>query len=267
MGHRVLLVGCGRMGGAMLSGWLRADIADRVDVIEPGATEFPEHPSVARHSDLDGLAADAHPDIVVFAVKPQVTDGIVPAYGRFVAPGTVFLSVVAGRTIGYFRERLGPDAAIIRAMPNTPAAIGRGISVLVATDNVGTDQRALGGRLMAAAGSVEWVEDEGLIDAVTALSGSGPAYVFLLIETMAKAGVSVGLPPDLAMRLARQTVVGAAALADQSDEAAATLRQNVTSPGGTTQAALEVLMAPDGVQPLFDRALAAAQRRSRELAG
>ena len=267
MGHHVLLVGCGRMGRAMLAGWLRSGIAERVDVIEPGATAIPEHPSVAGHRDIDGVASDARPDIVVFAVKPQVTDDVVPAYGRFVAPGTVFLSVAAGRTIGYFRERLNPEAAVIRAMPNTPAAIGRGISVLVATGNVGAEQRALGGQLMAAAGAVEWVEDEGLIDAVTALSGSGPAYIFLLIETMAKAGVSVGLPPDLAMRLARQTVVGAAALADQSDEAAATLRQNVTSPGGTTQAALEVLMASDGMQPLFDRALAAAQRRSRELAG
>jgi len=236
-------------------------------VVEPAAGQVPEDPSVIRCDRAEDLPPDPRPDIVVFAVKPQVTDDVVPPYRRFAGSGTVFLSVAAGRTIGYFRDRLGADSAIVRAMPNTPAAIGRGASVLVATDNVATQQRALAGRLMAASGLIEWVEDEGLIDAVTALSGSGPAYVFLLIETMAAAGASVGLPPDLAMRLARQTVVGAAALAEQSDEAAATLRQNVTSPGGTTQAALEVLMAQDGMQPLFDRALAAAARRSRELAG
>jgi pyrroline-5-carboxylate reductase len=267
MGDRVLLVGCGKMGGAMLAGWLRAGMIDRADVVEPTSEQVPEDPAVFRHDGVEDVPADARPDIVVFAVKPQVTDIVVPPYRRFAGPGTVFLSVAAGRTIAYFRDRLGADAAVIRVMPNTPAAIGRGASVLVATDNVDAAQRVLAGRLMASSGLVEWVGDEGLIDAVTALSGSGPAYIFLLIETMAKAGESVGLPPDLAMRLARQTVIGSAALAEQSDAAAATLRQNVTSPGGTTQAALEVLMAPDGMQALFDRALAAAARRSRELAG
>ncbi len=267
MGDRVLLVGCGKMGGAMLAGWLRAGTVDRVDVVEPSADQVPEDPAVFRCDRAEDLPPDTRPDIVVFAVKPQVTDAVVPPYGRFVGPETVFLSVAAGRTIDYFREKLGGDAAIIRVMPNTPAAIGRGASVLVATENVGAQHRTLAGRLLAASGLVEWVEDEALIDAVTALSGSGPAYIFLLIETMAKAGESVGLPADLAMRLARQTVIGSAALAEQSDLPPATLRQNVTSPGGTTQAALEVLMTPDGMQALFDRALAAAARRSRELAG
>ena len=267
MGHRVLLVGCGKMGGAMLSGWLGAGTVARVDVIEPSAAAVPDDPAVIRHDRIEDLPAGSRPDVVVFAVKPQVTDTVVPAYRPLAGPGTVFLSVAAGRTIDYFRQRLGAGAAIVRAMPNTPAAIGRGISVLVATDSVSPDQRDLAGRLMASAGLVEWIDDEGLIDAVTALSGSGPAYVFLLIETMAEAGRAAGLPADLAMRLARQTVIGAAALADRSDETAATLRRNVTSPGGTTQAALDVLMAPDGLQPLFDRALAAAAERGRALAG
>ena len=267
MGHRVLLVGCGKMGGALLTGWLGAGSASRVDVVEPSADQVPDDPTVFRYDTIDDVPADTPPDIVVFAIKPQIADSVVPPYARFTRPGTVFLSVAAGRTIDYFRDRLGPEAAIIRVMPNTPAAIGQGISVLVATDNVGQPQRDLAGRLMAAAGKVEWIDDEGLIDAVTALSGSGPAYIFLLIETMAEAGRSVGLPADLAMRLARQTVIGSAALAGRSDETAATLRQNVTSPGGTTQAALEVLMAEDGMQPLFNRALAAAERRGHELAG
>ncbi len=267
MAHHVLLVGCGKMGGALLTGWLGARTVDRVDVVEPQADQVPDDPAIIRHDRLEDIGDSVRPDMVVFAIKPQIAEAVIPPYRRFAGPGTVFLSVAAGTTIGFFRDRLGPDAAIIRVMPNTPAAIGQGISVLVATDNVGRPQRDLAGRLMEAAGAVEWVDDEGLIDAVTALSGSGPAYVFLLIETMAEAGRSVGLPPDLATRLARQTVIGSAALAGQSDEPAATLRQNVTSPGGTTQAALEVLMAADGMQPLFDRALAAAARRGRELAG
>ncbi|NNG04871.1 MAG: pyrroline-5-carboxylate reductase [Inquilinus sp.] len=267
MGHRLLLVGCGKMGGALLDGWLRAGIVDHVDVVEPSVATLPRDPRVVRHDAADAVADAPRPEIVVIAVKPQVTDTVVPAYRRFVAPGTAFVSIAAGRTLGYFGDLLGAEAAVVRAMPNTPAAIGQGISVMVANDHVDDAQRHLAGRLMAAAGAVEWVEDEGLIDAVTALSGGGPAYVFLLIETLAQAGAAAGLPTALAMRLARQTVVGSGALAAASEEAAATLRRNVTSPGGTTQAALEVLMAADGVQPLFDRAIAAATKRSRELAG
>ena len=265
MAHRVLLVGCGRMGGALLAGWVKAGGAERIDVIEPDVDAVPGGDSVVRHGRLDDLPADCRPDVVVFAVKPQVMDDLVPPYRRLVGPGTAFLSIAAGRTIAFFTARLGADAAIVRAMPNTPAAIGQGISVLVATATVTPAQRDLCQSLMAAGGAVEWVDEESLFDAVTALSGSGPAYVFLLIEAMAKAGAAAGLPAALAMRLARQTVVGAGALADGSAEDAAVLRRNVTSPGGTTQAALEVLMAADGVQPLFDRAIAAAALRSKEL--
>jgi pyrroline-5-carboxylate reductase len=174
----------------------------------------------------------------------------VPFYRRLARPGTVFLSIAAGTTIGFFEGQLGREAAIVRSMPNTPAAIGRGISVLCAN---------------GAVGEVAWVEEEALLDPVTAVSGSGPAYVFLLVETLAQAGVEAGLPEDLAMRLARATVSGAGELVRRSEEAPATLRRHVTSPGGTTQAALEVLTADDGLQPLMTRAVAAAKRRSEEL--
>ena len=180
--------------------------------------------------------------------------------------GTVFLSIAAGKTIGFFEGHLGREAAIVRAMPNTPAAIGRGISVLCANARASQAQRETCGALMQAAGEVAWVEEEALLDPVTAVSGSGPAYVFLLVEALAAAGVSAGLPEDLAMRLAGETVSGAGELLRRSGESAATLRHNVTSPGGTTQAALEVLMAEDGLQALMTRAVAAATRRSEELA-
>lgn len=266
MTRTVLLVGCGKMGAALLEGWLKAGIADRVHVVEPNRGGVPDHPGVQVVVDAGGLPSDLAPDAVVLAVKPQVMDGVAPAYARFAGGRAVFLSIAAGKTIGYFADRLGTGAAIVRAMPNTPAAIGKGITALAAGPRVTADQRALCERLMQAAGAVEWVTDEGLLDAVTALSGGGPAYVFLLIETLARAGAAAGLPADLAMRLARQTVIGAGALAEASPEPAETLCRNVTSPNGTTQAALEVLMAPEGVQPLFDRAIAAATRRSRELA-
>ena len=269
--HRVLLVGCGRMGGALLSGWLDTGAADRIHVIEPAIAQIagpaPDHPAVSWAEHFDALPPDFHPEVVVFAVKPQQMDRVVPLYRGFAGQGTVFLSIAAGRTLHFFEERLGAAAAIVRAMPNTPAAIGRGISVLVANRNVDRGQRETCYRLIEAVGAVEWVDDEGLLDAVTALSGSGPAYVFLLIEAMAQAGAAAGLPPHLAMRLARDTVIGAGALAAESGTDAATLRHNVTSPGGTTAAALQVLMAPDGLQPLIDRAIAAATRRSKELAG
>jgi pyrroline-5-carboxylate reductase len=205
------------------------------------------------------------PDAVVFAVKPQIISDIVPAYRRFVRPQTVFMSIAAGTTIGNLVQHLG-DAAIVRVMPNTPAAIGRAISVACANDHVTAAQRELCGALLAAIGESTWIDDEGLLDAVTAVSGSGPAYVFLLIETLAEAGVKAGLPSELALHLARATVAGAGELARVSHESPARLRENVTSPGGTTRAALDVLMAETGLAALMDRAVAAATARSRELA-
>jgi pyrroline-5-carboxylate reductase len=187
-------------------------------------------------------------------------------YRRFATPETVFLSIAAGKTLAFFSRQLGAEAAIVRAMPNTPAAIGRGITVACPNPYASAVQIALCDRLLAAAGEVAWVDDEALIDAVTAVSGSGPAYVFLLIECLAKAGIAAGLPADLAVRLARATVAGSGELARLSSEPAEVLRQNVTSPGGTTRAALDVLMAADGLETLMRKAVAAAAARSRELA-
>ena len=193
-------------------------------------------------------------------------DAALPHYARFARPETVFLSIAAGKTLEYFGVGLGAAAAVVRAMPNTPAAVGRGMSVLVANSHADPAQRQICGDLMAAAGETAWVEDEGLLDAVTAVSGGGPAYVFLLIECLAEAGVAAGLPADLAMRLARVTVAGSGELVYRSDEVAGQLRKNVTSPAGTTLEALNVLMADDGLLPLMTRAIVAATRRSRELA-
>jgi pyrroline-5-carboxylate reductase len=267
----LLLVGCGKMGGAMLAGWLAASDTPRpIVVVEPAPAPgaIPQgHADVLHVADAGALPADFRPEVVLLATKPQVMDDVVPAYARFAGPGTVFVSVAAGRTLAYFARHLGPAAAIVRTMPNTPAQVGRGITVCCANAVAGAAQRDLAGRLMAAVGEVGWVEDEALIDAVTAVSGSGPAYAFLLVECMAEAGREAGLPDELAMRLARATVAGAGELLHRAAESAGQLRRNVTSPNGTTAAALEVLMAADGLQPLMSGAVAAATRRSRELAG
>jgi pyrroline-5-carboxylate reductase len=201
---------------------------------------------------------------LVVALKPQMFREAGPALKAFVAPSTLLVSIMAGTTIASITEICG--GSVVRAMPNTPAAIGRGITVAVAANQVNASQRATADALLRATGSVEWIDDESLMDAVTAVSGSGPAYVFLLAEELARAGVEAGLPAELATRLARETVAGSGELLHRSELSSATLRQNVTSPGGTTAAALEVLMAKDGMQPLLTRAVAAATRRSRELA-
>ncbi len=263
----LLLVGCGKMGGAMLAGWLDGQITDQVVVVEPiagGASGFRGRAGVTIVADIAEAGA-FRPDVVVLATKPQVMDGVVPAYRRF-AGTALFMSIAAGKTLAYFDSHLG-GAATVRAMPNTPAQVGRGITVACANARVDARQRALADSLLGAVGEIGWVEDESLIDAVTAVSGGGPAYVFLLVECLAEAGVEAGLPKELATRLARVTVSGAGELLHRASETAATLRQNVTSPGGTTQAALTVLMAEDGLRPMLIKAIAAATRRSRELAG
>ena len=263
----VVLVGCGQMGSAMLRGWLQSGAASRFVVVEPaGSPEaVASSPGVAVHRAAAELPDALAPDAVVFAVKPQIIGDIVPAYRRFVRSRTVFMSIAAGTNIVGLAKHLG-DAAIVRVMPNTPAAIGRAISVACANPRVTAAQRQLCDALLAAIGESTWVEDEGLLDAVTAVSGSGPAYVFLLIEALAEAGVKAGLPADLAHRLALATVAGAGELARVSDDTPTRLRENVTSPGGTTRAALDVLMAADGLAALMNRAVAAATARSRELA-
>jgi pyrroline-5-carboxylate reductase len=260
----ILLVGCGKMGGALLAGWRERRIAPRFIVVEPA--DVATAPGVTHLRSPAALPADLAPAAIVLAVKPQSLDEVLPPYRGLAARGIPFLSIAAGKTLGYFARQLGAGAAVVRSMPNTPAAIGRGIAVACANPQVSAAARGLADRLLAAVGEVAWVEDEALLDAVTALSGSGPAYVFLLIECLAKAGVEAGLPQALAERLALATVAGAGELARVSPEPPARLRENVTSPGGTTRAALDVLMAPDGLERLLVEAIAAATRRSRELA-
>jgi pyrroline-5-carboxylate reductase len=264
----IVLVGAGKMGGAMLEGWLALGFdPKRVVVIDPQPA--PEIRALTergvRINPAAGTVGTAA--AIVIAVKPQVAPEVVPTLQPYVGPATVAVSIMAGRTLDFVEQALPAAAALIRAMPNTPAAIGRGITVAVPNAHVSPAQRALVHALLSATGAVEWIADEALMDAVTALSGSGPAYVFLLAEVMARAGAAAGLPADLAARLARATVAGAGELMHRSPLDAATLRQNVTSPGGTTAAALDVLMAKDGLEPLMVDAVAAATRRSRELAG
>lgn len=269
LGGPLLLVGCGKMGGALLAGWLERGLAaESVWVVEPfgeAAAQWTGR-GVRVVAGAAELPSDLRPAIVVLAIKPQQMDATLPDYGRFVAGGAVFLSIAAGKTIATLQAGLGAEAAVVRAMPNTPAAVGRGVTVLVASDRVGSKRRQDCGALLSAVGAVAWVEEEALLDPVTALSGGGPAYVFLLVEVMAEAGVAAGLPAALAMELARSTVAGAGELLHRAEEPASRLRENVTSPGGTTLEALKVLMAPDGLQPLMTRAIAAASARSRELA-
>ena len=263
----LVLVGCGKMGTAMLRAWLATSAAARFAVVEPAGppSELAAAAGTIWHRTSATLSPDLLPDAVVFALKPQVMDGVLPEYRRFVRQETLFLSIAAGKTMAGVTSHLGP-AALVRAMPNTPAAIGRGITVACAGPRVTRMQRQFCERLLSAIGESAWVENEALMDAVTAVSGSGPAYVFLLIETLARAGAEVGLPGDLALRLARSTVAGAGELARQSPESPSRLRADVTSPGGTTEAALAILMGTNGLEPLIARAVAAATARSRELA-
>jgi pyrroline-5-carboxylate reductase len=263
----VLLVGCGKMGGAMLSGWLERGLS-RAVVVEPHAASaagFAGRAEVVVAA--EAVPAGFAPAAVVFAIKPQESSATLPGYARFVAPGTVFLSIMAGRTVGAIRRGLGEAAAVVRAMPNTPAAVRQGFTVGFAGPGVSAAQRALCDALLAAVGEVAWVEEEALIDPVTAVSGGGPAYVFLLAEVMEAAAVEQGIPRDLARRMARTTVSGSGALLAASGQDAAELRRAVTSPKGTTERALAVLMEPSAWPALMSRAIAAATERARELAG
>jgi pyrroline-5-carboxylate reductase len=251
----------------MLRGWIAAEVASCYLVVEPAGMPagFESAAKILWYSSPQELPAELRPDAVVFAVKPQIADEVVPDYRSWARPETMFVSIVAGKTLAGLARHLD-HAAIVRTMPNTPAAIGRGITVACANPRVTVGQRQLCNLLLAAIGESAWVEDEALMDAVTAISGSGPAYVFLLIEALARAGKAEGLPSELALQLATATVAGSGELARISKENPTQLRENVTSPGGTTCAALDVLMAADGLEPLLRRAVAAAAARSRELA-
>jgi pyrroline-5-carboxylate reductase len=263
----LVLVGAGKMGGAMLQGWLGLGLdPGKVAVIEPQPSPEVVAQSVRglRLNPAAGMVRNA--TAIVIAVKPQTAGEVVPGLAGLVGPSTVVLSIMAGKTLGGLEQALPAGTAIIRTMPNLPASIGRGITVAVANAQVTPQQRDLAGRLLAATGAAEWVSDEALLDAVTAVSGSGPAYVFLLAECLASAGTAAGLPADLAARLARATVAGSGELLARSELDASELRRNVTSPGGTTAEALDVLMAPAAFPALMERAVAAATRRAAELA-
>jgi pyrroline-5-carboxylate reductase len=263
----LMLLGCGKMGGALLQGWLDKGFpVDSVTVLDPVPSPW------LRKLVEKGLrlnpATLPTASVCVLAVKPQMMGEALPSVAKMAGSGTLFLSIAAGTPIDYFEAAFGADSPIIRAMPNTPASVGRGITALIGNAAVTEEQMRLAEALAGAVGETVRLEREGQMDVVTALSGSGPAYVFHLIEAMAAAGEAEGLPPDLAMKLARATVSGAGELAAQSAESPGQLRVNVTSPGGTTAAALGVLMAEGaGLTELMSRAVKAATDRSRELAG
>ena len=265
----LVLIGAGKMGGAMLKGWLRIGIDPKgISLIDPKPSDEMVDLAAAKGMLLNPSAKEIAPaEVVVLATKPQMLDTAAPAVQAFIHPKTLLISILAGKTLGDLSTRLPNAGAIIRAMPNLPASVQRGATAAAPGKGVSAAQRATADALLSAIGTVEWLDDEALIDAVTAVSGSGPAYVFHLVECLAKAGTEAGLPADVAERLARATIEGAGELLFQSPLPPATLRQNVTSPGGTTAAALEVLMATDGLAPLMQRAVAAAKRRAGELSG
>lgn len=266
----IALVGAGRMGGAMLKAWLRSGLdPETIFVVDPGppAETLALRDEYGFSLSVDPEAVTTVPGVLIIAVKPQQMDDVLPGLTHLMGGETVAMSIAAGRTIDSIAKHLGANRAIIRAMPNTPAAIGRGITAVCANAHVGPEQARTCTALLSAVGEVAWLDDEGLMDAVTAVSGSGPAYVFLLAECLADAGVEAGLPRNLAEQLARVTVQGGGALMEASDEPAGTLRENVTSPGGTTEAALSQLMGEPGLRELMKRAVAAAVRRSKELSG
>ncbi len=267
---RLVLIGAGKMGTAMLQGWLEAGITgDQVTIFDPAPP--PETMAlIAQHSishnppvdSVDGVEA------ILVAVKPQMVDEVLPAMAGLARDKPLIVSVVAGKTIAAFRQHFGETTPVVRTIPNTPAAVGRGITAMAASDGVSTKQSDLATALLASLGEVVTVADETLIDACTAISGSGPAYIFYMTECMTEAAVQLGLPADVAQQLARATVAGAGELMRATGTPAATLRENVTSPNGTTHAALQVLMADaDGMKQLLVRATAEAEKRSRELAG
>ena len=264
---RLVLAGAGKMGGAMLDGWVSRGLdPSNVGVIDPQPS--PRVRALAKRGiKLTASAVKDKADVIVVAVKPQDAASVIATLKPIARKSTLVVSIMAGRKLDFLQDFFPAGTSVVRAMPNLPAAIGRGITVAVGNRHVSTAQRKFASELLEACGAVEWVTDEKLIDAVTAVSGSGPAYVFLLAETLTAAAIAAGLPAALAARLARETVAGSGELLRGSKLDAATLRKNVTSPGGTTAAALDVLMGPGGFETLLETAVAKAARRSRELAG
>ena len=258
----LVMLGCGKMGSAMLAGWLSNGVDPRaVTILEPKPSILLADQCVRLNEDLP-----TYPACLVLAVKPQMMGAALPGLAEYAGSPTLILSVAAGTSIASFEEVFTTDSPIIRAMPNTPAAIGQGVTAVVGNATAEAEHLALAETLLGAVGQVVRLSDEAQMDAVTGLSGSGPAYVFHMIECMTEAGVAEGLDADLALSLARATVAGAGALALADEESPAELRVNVTSPGGTTQAGLEVLMHNEtGLAPLMRQTIAAAAARSRAL--
>ena len=266
----LVLVGAGKMGSALLGGWLGRGIDGKsITIVDPAPSE--ETQMAARYKSVrvnPAIAEIAAPAVLFLAIKPQTLDEAASQIAPLVGPQTLLLSILAGKTTGNLKARLPAATGMVRAMPNTPAAIRRGISAAYATPEVSVAQRATADELLSAVGQVEWLDDEGHLDAVTAVSGSGPAYVFLLAECLAEAGAAAGLPPDLAARLARTTIEGSGELMHRSPEKAVSrLREEVTSPGGTTAAALTILTGESGLRKLMEAAVEAAKRRAAELSG
>ncbi len=266
---KLVLIGAGKMGTAMLEGWLKAGVTgSQVVIFDPAPP-----PETQALIEKQGIAHNPAPDqvtgieVILLAIKPQMVDEILPGLNALAREKPLVVSVVAGKTISALKGHFGADVPVIRTIPNTPSAVGRGITAMAPGNDVSDAQAGLATALLTAIGEVVIVDDEGLIDAATAISGSGPAYVFYMAECLAEAGKALGLPDDVAEKLARATVAGAGELMRVTGTDAGTLRQNVTSPKGTTYAALQVLMANDGLEPLMRKATAAAEKRSRELAG
>ena len=265
----LVLVGAGKMGSAMLEGWIASGlVGSAVTIIDPlPSAELSAYCGALGITINTDWATIKPPDVLVLGIKPQMLDAAAPTLAPLAGEGTLVLSILAGKTIANLKLRLPKARAFVRAMPNLPASVGRGISGAVANSEVTAHQKGIADTLLKGVGRVEWVDREALIDAVTGVSGSGPAYVFYLVECLAKAGEAEGLPPDLALRLARATIEGAGELLFKSPLSAATLRQNVTSPGGTTAAGLQILMADSGLEPLIAGTVRAARRRAAELSG
>ncbi|QCN98814.1 pyrroline-5-carboxylate reductase (plasmid) [Azospirillum argentinense] len=266
-GGTILLLGAGRMGGAMLRGWLAQGVpASAISVADPRPA--PDLVELFARTGVRLNPADSAPvDTLVVAVKPQMVESAATGVQAMLAPHTLVLSIMAGKTLADLRRLFPAAGSVVRAMPNLPAAVGRGATVAVAEAGCPADRKARAASLLTAVGSLEWLADEALVDAATALSGSGPAYVFYLVECLTRAGVEVGLPADVSERLARATVEGAGALMGATGQPAAELRAGVTSPGGTTAAGLSKLMADDHLQSLLNATLRAAAQRAAELGG
>ncbi len=265
--ERLVLIGAGKMGGAMAAGWLGGGLQpSSLTIIEPNPSDAIA--GLAARGVVVNPSQTPPPDLLALAIKPQSLDDAAPRIAALVREQTLVVSILAGKTIANLKARLPRARAVVRAMPNTPAAIGRGVTAAFASAEVAPEQRRWTERLLLAVGAFHWVDDEAAIDAVTAISGGGPAYVFALTEALAAAGEALGLPAELAMSLARGTVEGAGELMRREpDTPPSVLRRNVTSPAGTTAAALAVLQGKDGLDSLMARAAAAARARAEEMAG